>query len=141
MSALDPAKTERVLIGWGLEYLEHDEWPRVLAELEECVVPAPPQGIDRDALRRALVPVLCNASNYPGPVQVHILGRDMGPLVARAVSAVADALAHPDAGVILTEAERVNAAAAVRYFLGRAQYGEADATEMAALAERLGVGA
>lgn len=46
------------------------------------------EAADREAVLRALRPVLCNASNYPRQVQPHILGRDMGPLLAQATDAV-----------------------------------------------------
>jgi hypothetical protein len=43
---------------------------------------------DRESIRRAVQPVLWNASNYPRPAQPHILGQDISPLTDRVVSAV-----------------------------------------------------
>jgi len=43
---------------------------------------------EREALRGVVGGVLTNATNYPKQVGFHVLGRDMGPLIIRAVDAV-----------------------------------------------------
>lgn len=44
--------------------------------------------MEAESLRGALRNVLCNSSNYPKPVDIHILGRDMGPLIDKTTDAV-----------------------------------------------------
>lgn len=44
--------------------------------------------VDRETVDRAVGEVLFNASNYPEQVQVHILGRDIGPLRTKVTDAV-----------------------------------------------------
>jgi len=66
---------------------------------------------EEDALRSKLGAVLVNAANYPRAVQPHILGRDLGPLISKAVSAVVDDwLAAHDAEVRAEAEARVQAA-------------------------------
>jgi hypothetical protein len=49
---------------------------------------------ERKVLRGALLNVLCNASNFPTPVQRHLLGQPMGPLVEKVADAILDAGLH-----------------------------------------------
>lgn len=51
-----------------------------------------------DALRRevryAVGAVLTTTTNYPPSVQARLLGQDMGPLIAKTVDAVMEAMSH-----------------------------------------------
>jgi hypothetical protein len=57
--------------------------------------------MDEDAIRRAVAPVLVNATNYPDRVTPHILGQDMTPLIEKVVARVMRAGAEQDSDEVL----------------------------------------
>jgi len=54
------------------------------------------QPIDQEAIYSAIGSVLSNASNFPDKVIPHILGRDLGPLIAKTTNTVIKALQQSD---------------------------------------------
>lgn len=80
IAALPVHRIDPDALGW----ISAEQVAEVLAEVR----PTPPHGTDRAALRKAVQPVLWNASNYPRKAQPHILGQDITPLVDQVTDAV-----------------------------------------------------